>query len=157
MRIGGSIPMNQDIMNVLGVLLPLFRGNEGNKDIWENRAGEGFVREKGQSPGTPWTHLPHETKLNDLRSLTVWDKGGTSEGDKWDPQSIEAAKRIVGNSKDVTMEHIEQFERYMISSGNMAFMSEHHGKKAYTPSTEKGLTPDVLSALLEATRSIRRR
>ena len=116
--------------------LPRLVGKEKGKDIWEDSAGESFYREPGQGPGTPWVSLPYDTKLNDLRSLTIWGKPGTSVGDAWEPSLIATAKQIVGNSPDVTPEHIKQFEAYLKKSKRMPYMAEHPGREAFAPENQ---------------------
>lgn len=112
---------------------PRLLGVKNNKEIWENEAGETWLRNKGQGPGTRWDKVSHETQLNDMRSLTIWGAMGTSEEDAWEPSLISMARKIVGNSPDVTPEHIKQFKKYMQDTGNWAYMAEHPGKKAYEP------------------------
>jgi len=112
---------------------PRLYKTENGMDFYELPSGETFARRHGDPIGTPWPDVSYETKLNDMRSLTTWNKPGTSEGDAWDPNSIRVAKKIVGNSPDITPEHIKAFEQYMIDAGNMAYMGEHPGKKAFDP------------------------
>ena len=107
-------------------------GTEQDMDVWETPSGDTFTRQKGQGPGIPWFQLDPETQLNDLRSLTIWNQVGTSEGDRWPLSAIMMARAIVGNSPDVTPEHIQQFLQWMMQTGNMAYMAPHPGKKAYT-------------------------
>lgn len=125
------------------IVPPRFVGTEAGKDVFELSSGDTFLREKGQSPGIPWDKLDYETQLNDMRSLTIWGKTGTSVGDAWPEHLIKAAKRIVGNSPDVTPEHIEKFIQYMRETGSMSYMQTHPGKPAYTPETEGKSKPNV--------------
>jgi len=139
-----QIPQGQPTLSQ-GTAFP--GGLHEGKKIWRNPAGEGWQREVGQGPGTRWDELPYETQLNDLRSLTIWGQGGTSEGDSWDPRSIEAARGIVGSDKDVTSDHIQRFKDYMGSSGNWTYMAQHPGKKAFTPELKQSIDWESIQRL----------
>ncbi len=77
----------------------------------------------------PWVDIPRDTQRGDVRAIFA-DKGGTSEGDKWPPSSIQYLKGLQKQGFSVD-QAVDKFKEYLVKNRIPHFMSTHPGKKAY--------------------------
>jgi hypothetical protein len=77
----------------------------------------------------PWVDIPRDTQRGDVRAIFS-GKGGTSEGDSWDPSSIKYLKGLQAQGLSVD-QAVDKFKQYLIANKIPHFMSTHPGKKAY--------------------------